>query len=67
MNPLHMDGAGLVSERPRVQAGLGRACAAAAAGKANPPCLLLCPFLDPVAAQLTAACGRGKTAHLEAR
>lgn len=64
MNRLHLDGAGLESEHPPVQADLGRACAAAAAGKANPPGLLLCPSLDPDVAQLSAVCG--KTAHLEA-
>lgn len=47
MDQLHMDGAGLESAHPPVQAGLGRAFEAAAAGKANPPNLLLCPFLDP--------------------
>lgn len=66
MNQLHMDGAGLESAHPPVQSGLGRAFEAAAAGKANPPDLLLCPSLDPDVAQLEAACGRRKTAHLVA-
>lgn len=47
MNRLHMDGAGLESEHPPVQADLGRACAAAAAGKANPPDLLLLSLPGP--------------------
>lgn len=66
INRRHMDGAGLDSEHPPVLAGLGRACAAAAEGRANPASLLLCPSLDPDVAQPAAAWGRRKTAHLEA-
>jgi hypothetical protein len=46
-----MDGAGLESAHPPMQADLGRASAAAAVGKTNPPDLLLCPSLDPDMAQ----------------